>query len=701
MPDDVRLTDPLDAANSIARLAAAGTLRVQITEDIAFRNGSGLVWVDLGSIDFHKQSEHDPEGDVYDLHAAVRFGGFEWQLPASADLDEAVRKAIPREVKDETSERMAKSVREGVQDLLRRMLLLLPVFDVDALASMPHRRPTTIVPDTSAVHQGALDFVCRFLSPSARIKVPAIVHMELQNNADNYLKARYRPRAEKGPKENERLAALRQHILSQGGIRTLLRMEFSPDVEIDRGDLGADPLRGIVTSASDPEDRNLGLQEVVRSFADRLIVETARRFQCDVRPDHPLFVLTSDQGMARMALAEGLGVMFFQSRAAPSIDRVKVTGTLFSPFSTDLYSVSFVRVLWELAVTFGRARVVAEDQSRGFEVWGIGGEADGATWQPLHAREDLLWARTFGGDSVVQPAQTPDGAGRKRDAAANRKAIEAPSGGPNRRPLTGGAYKFSPDKMLGFIAALVRQEAIHVDQAHLVLGVKDAETSGRYVRFLLSGRLAVETASGLTATAELRELWQSLIAQRLDDAARALRAVPSFDELCRFAEARGSFAPDSPDVPISNTARPSYLMLGEALGMWLRVVDQGVVWTPHAPDASGFPRIARAAYERTRQAGQGGEWLLTGRWLETLAVESGIHPLTCRRLVAAGRESGLLRVLAEGSTPDNRFDTHYFWALSQHDGQPGIERVYLYHGDFLLPGTAAVRIRIEEGEHAT
>ncbi|NJO14997.1 MAG: hypothetical protein HC877_04390 [Thioploca sp.] len=83
---------------------------------------------------------------------------------------------------------------------------------------------------------------------------------------------------------------------------------------MERGDFGADPLRGVVTPSSDPEDKALGLQQITRSFADRLIVETARRVQTQVRPDHPLALLTSDQGMARMAMAEGIEV-FFSNRA--------------------------------------------------------------------------------------------------------------------------------------------------------------------------------------------------------------------------------------------------------------------------------------------------------------------------------------------------------------------------------------------------
>ncbi len=253
---------------------------------------------------------------------------------------------------------------------------------------MPPRRPITIVPDTSAVSQGALDFVARFSAPWARIKVPAIVHMEIINSADNYFKAR---RGSKGG-HGYRVAALKDHILSQGSQRTLLRLEFQPDTEIDRGDLGADPLRGIVVQTSDPEDKALGLQEIVRSFADRLIVETARRFANQVRPDHPLALLTSDQGMARMALAEGMGVLFFQARSSPIPWGRTLTGSLYHPFDrNELFILSLADVLWELAVSFGLLRIRNERTGASLTLWGIGG-SDKVTWQPSHVKDDLLWS---------------------------------------------------------------------------------------------------------------------------------------------------------------------------------------------------------------------------------------------------------------------------------------------------------------------
>jgi hypothetical protein len=65
------------------------------------------------------------------------------------------------------------------------------------------------------------------------------------------------------------------------------------------------------------------------------------------------------------------------------------------------------------------------------------------------------------------------------------------------------------------------------------------------------------------------------------------------------------------------------------------------------------------------------------------------------------RDQGHIDVFAEGSTPDTRFEDHYFWAISMKDDLPCAEKIFLYHGNFILPGTSAVRIKIQDGQNAT
>lgn len=403
----LKLLTKKEALEFIAQTAGDEPLELWLGEDLCFGNDFKK-WVQVGKI-FLRPSTILSESAIeapYDKFHAAKFGGFEWHLPNKSALHQAINNALGTldtdSSKDQTyKENAQKAFYEGFQDTLRRTHLLLPAFDADTMLRFPLRRPMTVVTDTSAVHQGGLDFVSRFLTPWVRIKVPAIVHMEILNQADRYFATRRSLQRKAGKTGSRRSGILREHLLSQGGQRTLLRIELHSDAEMERGDLGADPLRGIVTPDSDPEDQNLKLQEMVRSFADRLIVETARRFQTLVRPGHPLALLTSDQGMARMAMAEGIEVFFFQARSAPQFEGKILTGTLFHPFKPELYTVSLVDVLWEFAVSFGCLALHNPVTGASLELWGIAG-GDEVTWQPLHAKDDLLWGRLTPEDNVVE-----------------------------------------------------------------------------------------------------------------------------------------------------------------------------------------------------------------------------------------------------------------------------------------------------------
>ena len=139
-------------------------------------------------------------------------------------------------------------------------------------------------------------------------------------------------------------------------------------------------------------DRALHLTGIVKGLADRWIVETARSLRAQVRPSHPLILVTSDQGMARMAMAEGLDVFFFQSRNTPDPTGKVLTGTNFHPFKSEFYTVSLTTVLWELAVSFGGVKILDSNRTSYLELWALGGP-EKLTWHPLHAKDDLIWGR--------------------------------------------------------------------------------------------------------------------------------------------------------------------------------------------------------------------------------------------------------------------------------------------------------------------
>lgn len=680
---ELKLLSKEDALRYIAQIGKHGEpFEISLGEDICFGRDK---WVNIGTITLQpgqKRQSTEKAIDLettYDEFCAAKFGGFEWQMPSLEELDQNILKSLD-EHKDKDRDRVQQAFREGLQDVLRRTLLILPIFDIETIAKILLQKPITVVTDTSAIHQGGVDFICRFLSPWARIKVPAIVHMEIINQVDRYFATRRHSQKIKKPVAT----ALREHILSQGGQRTLLRLEFS-DAEIERGDLGADPLRGIVTPSSNPEDSNLKLQEIVRSFADRLILETARRFQTQVRPDHPLALLTSDQGLARMTMAEGIDVFFFQARSFPKLDERKLTGTLFHPFSQKIYTVPLTDVLWELAVSFGCLRLHNSHTNESLELWGIpSGEY---TWQPLHVKDDLLWGNFNSGTSPATIDNTSNSLSTDIESPDQTDVVSSQ----NIETIAKG-YGFSPDQMFVLMKMLVNKGELTNQEAQDKLGLKHQDRYNLYKNFLKSGSFVEVNDSQIICTELLKSLWQSVVNEEHIKVLFYLKKIPSFEALYNHVSQGKSV--NYSTLPILNKAKSTYIKLGEAACAWLNIENKIIVATNNIPDLPEFANLAVEVYKSIRSQGDT-EWILTGQWLEELAIKYAIHPLLAKKLLKEAQEKNLVNVYAEGSTPDTRFQQHDLWIIKTSDGLPQLERVYLYHGDFLIPGTSAVRIKLE------
>ena len=116
--------------------------------------------------------------------------------------------------------------------------------------------------------------------------------------------------------------------------------------------------------------------------------------------------------------------------------------------------------------------------------------------------------------------------------------------------------------------------------------------------------------------------------------------------------------------------------------------------TPNVPEAVAFSRIALRRFSSLDREGHG--LVATGEWLESLIRDEGIHPEIARRLLDEASETGLLRRSTEGSTTQLRFEDRIVHALRTQAGQPVVERIYLYRGDYLIPGKASVSLRIED-----
>ena len=656
-------------------------LRLEVHEDKCFQPDT---WVSVGTVSLHPElpgaSKYEESGKTL-LERALRYGFFDWELPKEDCLTSELKKAVVQERAAESAAKDLSNVAESVACTAIRCGLAHPAIDAMVLSAMPFRSTVGIVMDTTAVLHGGLDFAARHLTPAARLRVPAIVQMEILNFADRYFDLRNR--------EKSGARMLWDHVRSQTGQRALIRLGLAHRVERPR--LGAEPLRGIIRPGSDAEDRNLGLQVVQRSFADQLILETALMRQNDAAPDHPVMLMTADQGLARMALAEGIEPLFFDTSAAFDLLGATLSGVTFSPFATDgprAYEVSLATILWELAVTFGSARLTCIASGDSFEATAIG---ETLSWQPYHTHEDLLWTRTRRKPAIADPTLLKDDVDQT-ETVMNLAGTSATVPASRRSRALSGAYVFSSDSMIDLIMALDHaplsdkegMEAAHVN--------KRVSYDG-YWRFLCAGGFAVRSSAGLAKTERLASLIRSMANSDFEEMKTLLAGVPSFGRLLNGMTVGNPLTQAGSKIRVA--AFRSYCALGEMCCAGVRFADTGIYATPENPTPEEFSRSALDAYDTVRQ---GEEYALTGAWLDEMIKRFGIHPVRARQRLAEAHQGGYIRRYVEGSTPETRYGNRNIHVLGLDGGVPKVSSVNLYHGDFLMPGRAAVSIRLSKGE---
>lgn len=684
---------PGEAAPKIAEVfEGGGRCSVAAREDRAFPGG----WFLLGYVSL-------ASGDLSDDPIVlVSNGAFDWRLPEATESKGKLSKCLGLEKENDNVGRALADVASiGV-----RTGLLHPVFDPASLEEMPFRRSTTVVADTSGVLQGALDFVVRHL-PKARVKIPAIVQMEIVNATDRFFKLR---RARRG-NERRRARELIEHLKSQGGQRTLVRLEVQGDTEIERTWPLGDPLRSAFQPERDSELSNLSLSIPIAAYVDRLILEAARRHQAESGPGHQVRLLTGDQGLARMALAAGISPLYFRSVEAADFFGRRLTGQTFDPFTGQIQRTPLPMVLWEIATAFGSARLESED-GRSFTVSALGEEP---SWSPYHSVEDLLWCRSTAADASNdlsirpsgQPAigrsdpssaafpEAPPGdespAGRPRRSRPSRDTGSkvASAGGPRARNVT--FQQFDVGRLLRLICTLDDEQEMRLLRVMQLLETNNPRGGPEYRRFLSSANLVSVVDGHWRAELSLGPVSAALRNERIGELQDALRQAPSFAVFADLIERSpvGGVA----DLSYLGRATTTYRTLGEITLLCAPVRGEGVYPTPAAPDAEAFARVAR---ERFSELDRGDGLVSAGAWLESLIRSDGIHPEHARRLLGEASDRGFLRRFTEGSTLQVRFDDHVVYVLRSDSGEPVVTPVYLYRGDYLIPGKASASLRIEE-----
>lgn len=741
-----RLQAQRDAAESLAEAVAAGrasSFALEVNEDYCFRGDN---WLRLA--DVHLRVAPGPLKSQ--ARNAVLYGGYEIAFRPSEEVTAECDVLLngPREEEAKgggasksrgngrpKGQERVKAALKGVAHAAARCGLLYPILDAGSLSEIPPRRPTSMVTDTSSIVQGTASFATASFGRHLRVKVPAIAHMELLNAADNYFGARRKA-------SNSRTTAFDERIRSQGGQRVLIRLELASDLEIDRPRVGADPLRGIVSTDSDTEDSNLRVSTVIRSFADRLIVESALRHREQMSPGHDLLVLTGDQGMARMCIAEGLVPLFFRPFNLDDIFGRTIGGVVLQPFGTTradatLRTVPLTEFLWDLAVTFGSARLRTE-HGVSFTYSAIGSSLP---WMPYHSMEDLLWAKSEELEPPVHaadPSAPPgvdhrgDDEGSSRGAAQtlpaepHRVASAAPQT-PDKREMTktvaapaqseakgkgstipvtapshvapegeGGrrsaSFRVLFAKVLLLLDRLVHARSVSIDAGMKLVSVQLERGYNDYKGFLTAGGFAASQGKALVPTEAGEELWAALVARDLDRVEPLLRRVPSFDNFIGALKVGAPVVSDSVAAGVQERAFTSYATIAELIGAGFRIQAGGVLGTPARPSTEEFARSALSVYESLARAD---EWVLCGEWLEALVRDFGVHPLRSRQLLEDARRAGVLRRFSEGSTPPTTGPSRQMAVLQVEAGVPTITSVDIYAGSFLLLDRASVRLRLE------
>lgn len=692
------LTSPGGALKSLSgAFRSTGQCRIQVREDGAFAQDH---YFDLGEVVI-------AGSECIDAERALRYGEFEWTVPdvesARASL-EAAMGGTP------TAAEMGKMRRllDALGGVAIRLGLSHPVLDPLALAAMPFRRPTTVVSDTSGVLQGGLSFVARYLHPAARLKIPAVVQMEIVNSSDRFLSNRRKKERAK------KYDLLFDHVNSQAAQRVLLQLELRSSVELERTFLLGDPLRAAFKSDDEKELKELNLSVPVRSYADRLILEAARQHQTQVSPGHPVLLLTSDQGLARMAITEGLQPLYFRAAKAEALFGRTHTGSNLRPFDGQLVGVGIAEVLWELATIFGTARLTDMDGLPKVTVHAIGEEL---AWAPYQSQDDLLWIEqhpepaptiSVGIDlegretsAIAEDVDLPPRGLREKLRARQEKEVdvseEVPNLGDSVPAETGRLtlFKMRVETLLKLVEALDREQMLTEAQVASIADAHKASALSDYRRFLVSGGALKVDGDEWQATGTLHAIAAAVANSDATDLGEALTVIPAYASL---REALRD-APEGEPYPAADAfkrAEKTFVTLAEVTLIGATVYDQGFFPTGRRPSDEEFVPLALTAYAKLSPEGG---WASTGQWLEEMIAVHGVHPIIARSRLQSSAERGLIERSFEGSTTDTKLDRHAIKVLSTRSGSAYLATEYLYRGDFLMPGRGGSSLRILEAGH--
>jgi hypothetical protein len=666
-------------------------------------------WLDVGSVDM-------PPADVLQTFASAPGGGKvgpssgHYLLHVSPEIHLRASFFEASGITDNDAD--WKKASEVLQDTLRRSLLLPVLFDDESITRLRKGRPCSVVVDTSGIRQGAVSFLIQYCQPFARLKIPPILTMEIEEKSHQFL--RLDRTATLTPKKKMKL--LEAQASSQSVFRLLQQAQHDGSIVFEPAMHPTDPLRSIFQPESDGEFQGFNFHEVSRGFADRLILESAREHLRLFGSGYDVMMLTSDQGMARLALAEGLGVIYFEARQAFSPFGRSLPGVHYSLLSDFANSVPLEDLLWELATSFGAARLYVDADthlrvqshplrvawspaiSRGDRLDVFISESVSETQQVAAPGPEVEVAPAPAGRSDAPPAQaSPKPSAQESRApskkAAKKQAKSKTSKTSSERVLGTGARgaAFSAQKLIGLVVNLERSSMDRLQAAQSV-GLNTGISLQDYLAFLRSiGAISTES-SMIVLTADGHGLFEALRTRNFEQLYAYFCRAASFASFMSYL-----FGIETWDAnwlansPIRREAQGNYRDLGDLCTM-LYSSGRSAYVTPLNPVLEEFVQIALSGF---REASDSDGYADSTLFLEGMAKRA-VHPTVVRDLLKEAARAGLLHVSYQGAIPRVERNGPQVMAIDLVEGQPVVRKYALQEGNFLSEEHASLRLRVEE-----
>ena len=686
------LMSKADALNHVANLFTSNTgfskCKIKVYVEHVFQEKT----LTVGEISLQASKETDTSIAA----SLISHGAFEWKVPTDAEITKEINGLL--DTKSNKNDYTTREVLRSLTKIAARSGLLNPTFDPQDIEDMPFAGSTTIVADTSGILSGALDFIVRHF-PAVRIKVPAIVHMEIVNMRDRFRTFRKRLMSmgeSQDAKKNRhkiRDRLLLDRLNAEGGARVLLRLELQAPTEVERTYLLGDPLRSAFEHDRHGDIRDLDIRKPQREYADRLILESARHHQAQSGPKHAVRLLTGDQLLASMALAEGVLPIFIRDFQNEDFFGQRFAGQMFDPFTGSLKRTSLLAILWELTFTFGKVRVYSNNNNY-ITLSAINPKHP---WSTYHVVDDLLWCRPSiseipSGSKAIGSTQARHKVGT---APKDEHAAEAtaPAVLARAQPTRVGFQKFDVSRLIKLILSLDENHYLALPEVVDILRTSSTSSYQEYERFLRLADFLSVVDGKWYGTDKLEELSAALRNERVWELKELLLSSPSFKHFKEVVDT----SPIGTAIPTTNFqwATRTYRVLGEITLIAASVGGKGLFPTPATPDVHSFAKIA---LQRFSELDDGADLVLTGQWLESLIQVNGIHPEIARLRLESASVNKVLYRSTEGSTAHLRNSNHNVHVLRIEDGEPMVKRIYLYRGDYLVEGKGSVSLRIRDAE---